>query len=88
MRRSQRDPGVGGAAGGPTRPPKPRVVHGTGRGYVLWICKADIEGGMYSIVDLFQIAVYCTEAEGRRSTRDTISALHAADACRLPALRH
>lgn len=68
----------------PNTPPKTlRLMHGTGRGYVLWICKADIEAGMYSIVDLSRSQYTVPEAAaGRRSTRDGIAslAIHAADA--------
>lgn len=71
-----------GAPGGPTRPPKPkpRVVHGDGSWVcVLWICKADIEVActVLSTFPDYSILYRKKPAAGRRSTRDTISALHA-----------
>lgn len=87
MRRSQRS-GDWGGSWRPNTSPQTQIRAWDGS----WACTLDLQGryrgGMYSIVDLFQITVHCTEAAGRRWTRDTISALHAADACRLPALRH
>lgn len=81
--------GMGGTWRPNTSPQtKPRVVHGTGRGYVYFGSARPISRCHVQYCRPFQITVYCTKAAGRRSTRDTISALHAADACRLPALRH
>lgn len=75
--------GDGGHLAAQHAPKTLRLMHGTGRGYVLWICKADIEAGMYSIVDLSRSQYTVPEAAaGRRSARDGIAslAIHAADA--------
>lgn len=78
--------GWGGPPGGPTRPQKVRLMHGMGRGHVVYFLalQGRYRGGHVQYCRPLQMTVYCTYRSSRRPPVDagwTASpALHAADA--------
>lgn len=90
VQRSERS-GDGGAPGGPTRPQIPDSCMGQVVGMYFEICKADIEAGMYSIVDLSGLQYTVQQqppAAGRRGIASHFLPSTPRMQCRLPALRH